>query len=391
MLSRDLLCYATMSATFLLASQSSGIGAEEEDGRSVRPVRNLDGLKDGVRALTISPDRNLVAGLGHDGRILIWELASGKRVREVSAIKQPLFVEFSPNGDVFAVGGSPDVSIFDTKTGKELRKIEGSLPVHVAFSPDGCFLAYVTRMGSSPGKEIRIHDLREGKDAQSLKKHTHRIRALAWSQDGRFILSGAGEDGLCLWDAKTGTELRRMTTSRAAFPRVILSPDGQRAVSIDYAYAHLWNTETGKEITLEFPGERHVRSSEHAVLSMNGKRLILGNDKYFFVFDADTGKLLQQEPHDEGELTAMIGSSDGRHFVTGNRESAVCLWALEMPEDPKELQKRIAEIEAAAEKLREAGKEAEAKKLLDEAAKLKEKIKVRGPTDLGRQELPEEE
>ena len=62
----------------------------------------------------------------------------------------------------------------------------GSAPARVAFSPDGKALA----VGSA--EALKLFDPATGKELSALAGHAWPIRSLAYSPDGKLLISGAG-------------------------------------------------------------------------------------------------------------------------------------------------------------------------------------------------------
>jgi WD40 repeat protein len=57
------------------------------------------------------------------------------------------------------------------------------------------------------------------------------VESVAFSPDGRFALSGSGDDTLILWDVATGDPVRTFTGHTGSVPSVAFSPDGRFILS----------------------------------------------------------------------------------------------------------------------------------------------------------------
>jgi len=74
----------------------------------------------------------------------------------------------------------------------------------VAFSPDGKHI-----VSGSHDKTIRLWDAETGQQLQSpLKGHEHSVTSVAFSPDGKCIVSGSEDMTIQLWDAETGEQLQ---------------------------------------------------------------------------------------------------------------------------------------------------------------------------------------
>jgi hypothetical protein len=73
----------------------------------------------------------------------------------------------------------------------------------VAFSPDGRRL-----LSGSHDETLRLWDAESGHEICAFTGHQGRVWSVAFSPDGRRLLSGGSDNTLRLWDAETGRQLR---------------------------------------------------------------------------------------------------------------------------------------------------------------------------------------
>jgi WD40 repeat protein len=114
--------------------------------------------------------------------------------------------------------------VFDLGERKDVGKpIKSNATITaVACAPNGHDCVAVT------DKLVQVWDLKTGVPGR-IFKHPARVNDVAYSPDGRMLLT-AGEDKVArLWDAKTGRELRRLTAHTEAVDSVAFSGDGRLA------------------------------------------------------------------------------------------------------------------------------------------------------------------
>jgi hypothetical protein len=95
----------------------------------------------------------------------------------------------------------------------------------VAYSPDGKRI-----LSGSSDRALKVWDAATGQHWLTLKGHTGTVRSVAFSPDGKRIVSGSSDRTLKIWDAETGQE---NITLKGHFPRVTrvaFSADGSRIV-----------------------------------------------------------------------------------------------------------------------------------------------------------------
>jgi tetratricopeptide (TPR) repeat protein len=88
----------------------------------------------------------------------------------------------------------------------------------VAFSPDGKHIVSGSKNGT-----IKIWCAGSGKELISVQGHTLRLRSVGFSPDGKRIISSSHDGTLKLWDAATGVEVMTLR----GYGSAIFSPDGK--------------------------------------------------------------------------------------------------------------------------------------------------------------------
>ncbi|KAF7366240.1 WD40 repeat-like protein [Mycena venus] len=206
----------------------------------------------------------------------------------------------------------------------------------VAFSPDGKQI-----VSGSVDQTVRIWDSETGDIvAGPFEVHTKWGIAVAFSPDGRLIASGdnlrhdddeesdsgASEDtsrgGLRLWDAKTGT-LVTGPIGDDGIESVAFSPDGKLVVSLTDGMMRLWDVKSG---ALEELFDKHHHWGSSATFSPDGKRIAYVTLEGVNVWDLETDTEVEGSS-DEGmsRSTFISFAPDGKWIVSGSDEPTIGL------------------------------------------------------------------
>jgi hypothetical protein len=99
--------------------------------------------------------------------------------------------------------------------------------------------------------DLKIWDLKVGKEMRTLYGHTGSVRSVAMSRDGQIAVSGSADATLRVWELRTGRELRTMSGHTKAVNGVVLSRDGTVAVSgSSDKTVRIWNVNTGLSMSV---------------------------------------------------------------------------------------------------------------------------------------------
>jgi WD40 repeat protein len=201
----------------------------------------------------------------------------------------------------------------------------------VAYSPDGRRI--VTGSGDRTAK---VWDAETSGEVLALKGHRGEVHGVAFSPDGKRIVTGSIDGTAKLWDAATGRELFALEGHTSQVLDVAYSPDGRRIVTcagewsgrgpVPVNVVKVWDAATGRELV-------DLKGLTHRVFSVgfspDSKRIVTGiNDGTGKVWDAATGReLLALGSKEYGSgLLSVAYSPDGQRIVTGSENYSVKVW-----------------------------------------------------------------
>ncbi len=236
------------------------------------------------------------------------------------------------DGKLLAVPNNDTVVIFDARTGELVHTLtEVTHRMYaVAFSPDGKFLAGANWIGGwddeANTSSIKVWELKTGKVAAGLTSSVGWTWSLAFSPDGKQLLAG-GDRGLEVWDLSTGKAVQSF--AGGFLWQLGLSPDGKKVAYPESKTVRVCNPVSGERVgTLEGFAEV-VRATAFAP---DGKLLATGSDRELLLWDADTLTLVKKIATPAGWVAFEPGGKallTARHDQNGpNRDHVVTRWDL---------------------------------------------------------------
>jgi WD40 repeat protein/serine/threonine protein kinase/TPR repeat protein len=163
-------------------------------------------------------------------------------------------------------------------------------------------------------------------DAQdfALLGHTDRVRSIAYSPDGRRLITASYDGTARVWDASTGRQLLILQGHGGPVLSATFSPDGRRVATGSYdKTARIWDAATGRQL-LVLPHQDRVRS---VAFSPDGRQLITGAyDKTARIWDATTGRPIRVLTGHSALVTSAVFSADGRRIVTASYDKTARIW-----------------------------------------------------------------
>jgi RNA polymerase sigma factor (sigma-70 family) len=202
-----------------------------------------------VEALAAAPDGTVFASGTSGGVLCLWDAATGKvRLRQKAHRRQvaALAISTAPPGGfrgiaansargwVLASGGwDGAIRLWDVQTGKELKEFSHPSGVTgLAFTADGRVLASGGRDGTLILWEVATGGRRAEFGPFQRGAYGFVSVAFAPGATGRLLATGSGDRRLRLWDATRGTELGLRQEHRGWIRGLAFAPDGKRLTSL---------------------------------------------------------------------------------------------------------------------------------------------------------------
>jgi WD40 repeat protein len=202
---------------------------------NVQERNRLEGHEGSVYSVAYSPDGEMIASAGDDGKIILWNPKTGMIGQPIPAHQGPIWsVRFSPDGKFFASGGKDKTVKLWSSSGEPLYTFKEPQDIisDVSFSANSKQIAAGTNDGDIIIWDVNTHKLiKTLKTSQPLiNNKKQRIYGLDFSPKEQSLLVYANSDSYFIWDLKNNS-LKQIDHNQRYPMSVRFSKDGTMIIS----------------------------------------------------------------------------------------------------------------------------------------------------------------
>jgi WD40 repeat protein/serine/threonine protein kinase len=272
----------------------------------------------------LSEDGRFVVTTSKDKTARVWNVATGVPVTAPLPHSNDVSMAFFvlDGKHLFTVSGNDG----------QLWSVDSAQRVGVGFkcpewvldarpSPDGSCVAL-----ACSGGNVEVCDLKSNQFRHRFR-HTDNARWVAFSPDGRRLITASDDKTARIWDMETGQPVGEPLQHSSYVSGAEFSPDGQHIVtSCSDNTAQVWDANTSQKVG---PPLRHNDYVRMAMFSPEGLRVATASsDSTVRVWDALTGEPLTEPLSQESGAFLTQFHTDGQRLLTACNGKAVLIWQM---------------------------------------------------------------
>jgi WD40 repeat protein/energy-coupling factor transporter ATP-binding protein EcfA2 len=316
---------------------------QEDDGDDVRRTSRVLGVR-------FSPDGEYLAtgssaypkGLERKGRVRLWNVETGEKAMELIESDDEPFahsgpvrtVSFSSSGERIATSSYDNTArIWQVRDGKLLRTLEGhrmgdyGVDVYDAvFHPKNYT---IVATGGNDGV-VRLWDLNKPNEENiPFVGHNNRIKSVAFSPDGKSLISASDDDTVRVWDAeKRIQDGRALEAHWANIWRAIYDEEGARLFTASWDRTiGIWNADT---FNLNYRLRGHNGPIRTLDYNLFQQWLASGStDLTARIWTLESDDIHYRITSHEDDVTVVrVNPADPSIFATGSEDGTVRIWKI---------------------------------------------------------------
>jgi WD40 repeat protein len=149
--------------------------------------------------------------------------------------------------------------------------------------------------------------------------------ALAYSRDGKTLVSGGWHGTLRFWDVSSGKELRRIPIREKSVKALAYSPDGTKVAAVG---------SQGRVCVVDVAAGKEVQSFHWATsallalaFSPDSKRIAsAGKGGVISILDVTTGRGVKALQGHESDITSLAFTPDGKALASASLDQTIRIW-----------------------------------------------------------------
>lgn len=268
------------------------------------PYKALTDHQNAISDVVFSADNTMLASSSRDSSIILWNPATGEKLKTFSTKDLPEFQLPTETPDP-----NQELSPEDEEQRAMLDAAKYPFVFNLAFSPDGQSLAagYFDNV-------VRIWRLSDSSVSQTLKGHGAPVFNLAFSGDGQQLVSRSTDGTVRVWQISDGSNVKTLDFG-FGLTSIAYSPDGSKmALGGEINHAQVRKVSDGN---VEFMFANHLSTISSVAYSPDGSKLATASiDGAAVVYNAEDGKpIIRFNP--QGPVFSVAFSPDSQWIATG--------------------------------------------------------------------------
>lgn len=276
--------------------------------------------------LAFHPEGRLLATGGLDDRVVLWDVATGRRRRVFRGFGgMALSLSFLPGGRELAVGGKGPIHLLDVEQGEEKGRL---------MAPEGFLYGLASDGGRlmAGGQDGKVRCWGHNSDGLLWERTLGigTVHGLCTLPDGRAVVIGESSRLVVL--DRLGNPMAEMEAHRDTVSSLAVNAAGTWfATGADDGTVSIWNATSLRRIATEFLDDPAVGMSfspRHPLLAVTCREGALR------LYDWRGGHMVRSEMDESERLSAVMWSPDGAMLAGTRTDGGVRIWG-RRPDAPK--------------------------------------------------------
>jgi serine/threonine protein kinase len=315
---------ALLALVFIVGSGGMSFLATQKAGGSGTPIAGLAGISNESTSMVSTAVWTATAGnkpangtvissenAGSLGTLMQWETGAATSI------------DWSPDGKSIAIASSAGIHIYNVETRQETAFLDaGDQVKSIAFSPDGRSL-----VSGSEDKTVKAWNAADGKLIRSFQASMGVAGQVAFSPDGGILAVGSWDSNVRLWNFSDGNLLRTLKGHSQGITSLIFSPDGSRLASGSGDRKILvWQVKDGAILLSLDPDASN--GIPGLAYSPDGRMLVSASyEKEVQIWNTDDGTLARALVWESDKRARSVSfSPNGSLLIVGGMDGVIQIW-----------------------------------------------------------------
>lgn len=268
-----------------------------------------------VTSIACNPNSSEVSATTRDGKLWLDGVGMQRSVPFSYLVDRSAKVanaKFSPDGQSIATTRGPSGVIYNIEALRTFFDSQRSEFIYAA---------------PPPAQERKLIE----PQGVTLSGHTADINSVAFSPDGRFVVTASADGTARVWDAATGASLGELRGHNGSVNSASFSPDGKFIVTAGVdATVRLWDA--ARFAFVKMIGGTYPKSVSSAEYSPDGRFILAASAETAWVCDPNRGEVVRKLEGHTGEVNSASFSPDSRMIVTASADNTARIWNAETGE-----------------------------------------------------------
>ncbi|MFX4303730.1 WD40 repeat domain-containing protein [Alicyclobacillus tolerans] len=312
-------CLALSNDGKLLACGSADYTISIYETQTRKLVNKLIGHADDVEAISFAKNGTLLISASniHDNRILVWDVKTGRIIRQFSEHSKCVNSIWVCDNLVFSVADDGNVFKWDIDTGSIIDRLSTAEMDLDCISGDEARRKFA--VGCDDGK-VLFYNIDSLKLERELVAHERGVKKIVFSPSGQYFLTSGYDHSINIWKTDDYKLIRKLENQTYQWERSLAwTPDEKNIIGSSFGKTFcFWEVDSGKCVSSD--NILATPSINDIAVSGNGTIVTASDDGVFRI----NGKDVLNRYGTLNNATCI--SLDGEFAIWGNHAGQVCLF-----------------------------------------------------------------
>src|SRR5205085_1609522 len=169
---------------------------------------------------------------------------------------------------------------------------------------------------------VQLWDVETGKPGGEFKEHVNRVCGLAFSSDGKLLVTGDTQSTIRIWNVKDAKKLQEIDNKSLTESLTLAFAADNKSVICSGAWTDSsYLPKKGQKFKIN---DKEITLDDDFVLDLQGVKMTRKEGDYVMQWDVESGKEVRKFGGLRSTIRSLAYSADGKLVAAADKDGKIC-------------------------------------------------------------------